>query len=59
MAKSFSAEERSAIMREARARVAGVSLVEECFHAYEMRQSEKAALRKIANECEIALRASK
>jgi hypothetical protein len=58
MSKKFSEEQRAAIMREARARAGNVSTpVQQCFAEYETRQAQKAALAKIASECEIPLRA--
>jgi hypothetical protein len=56
MNKKFSQEQRAAIMREARLRIQNISPVERCFAEYEARQAERAALVKIAHECECALR---
>jgi hypothetical protein len=60
MTQKFSEEQRAAILREAHARVQNVSAVEECFREYEerarKREAERAALAKIAVECETVLR---
>jgi hypothetical protein len=56
MSKKFSAEQRAAILREALARVQNVSAIEQCFREYEERAAERAALVKIAAECETVLR---
>jgi hypothetical protein len=56
MSQKFSQEQRLAILRAARARAQSISPIEECFREYEERQAERAALGKIAQECESALR---
>jgi hypothetical protein len=60
MTQKYSEEQRRAILTEARARAQVTSSVEECFLDYETRarerEAERAALVKIAQECESALR---
>ena len=56
MSQKFSAEQRAAILREAHARTQGISPIEQCFREYEERAAERAALAKVASECEAALR---
>jgi hypothetical protein len=52
----FSEEQKVAILREGRARAQNVSPVQQCFAEYEARAAQRAALAKVASECEAALR---